>query len=147
MKYKRLITMCCSMILMGSLFPQTLQASEIALAPDTTLSSSQESRMTYINSASASLSINNNTATVSSTVFGYSNLATKCTIKVTLQEKSFFTWNDVDTKTQTGNDFMLFYSGTYPVVAGKTYRVVSEVTVWCGNNSETRTVTSASQKA
>ncbi|MFI3255553.1 MAG: hypothetical protein R3Y63_14670 [Eubacteriales bacterium] len=103
--------------------------------------------MTYINSASTGLTINNNSASISSTVLGYSHLATKCSVKVTLQEKSFFSWKDVDTKTKTVQDSVLFYSGSYPVTSGKTYRVVSEVTVWCGNNSETRTVTSASQKA
>ncbi|MFI3255327.1 MAG: hypothetical protein R3Y63_13485 [Eubacteriales bacterium] len=147
MTTKRTVSLLCSVILMGSLIPQPSLANEATVDQDTALSYSQESRMTYINRASAGLTIRGNRATVSSRVFGYANLATKCSVKVTLQEKTLFSWKNVDTKTKTEHDSVLLYDLDYPVSSGKTYRVVSEVTVWSGSKSETRTVTSTSQKA
>ncbi|MFI3255720.1 MAG: hypothetical protein R3Y63_15555, partial [Eubacteriales bacterium] len=100
MTTKITVSLLCSVIMIGCLIPKSVLASDATMDQNTNLNYGIESRMTYINSASTGLTINNNSASISSTVLGYSHLATKCSVKVTLQEKSFFSWKDVDTNTK-----------------------------------------------
>ena len=103
--------------------------------------------MEYIFDADYDFTINNGVAGMYALVRGNSEKATKCQVTVELQEKGLLLWSTVDTWTATENGRRAELDISRTVTAGKTYRMVTTVTVWSGSDSETKTMTSSSIKA
>ncbi len=97
--------------------------------------------MEYINSADYDLYIDNCVADIYVSVSGYPTV-TKCEIEVTLQQKGLIFWSDYDSWTLTENSRSADLYETTTVNENKNYRIVAEITVWSGSQSETRTLTS-----
>lgn len=95
--------------------------------------------MMYIDSWQTYLSIDNRVATVDCWVKGNYGDATKARVAVELQEKTSNGWKTIITWTDTQYDYEACVYKTKSVTAGKTYRVVSTVTVWEGSQSESMT--------
>ena len=103
--------------------------------------------MEYILDTDYDFTITNGVASMYSLVRGNSEKATKCEVTVELQEKGLLLWSTVDTWTATENGRRAELDISRTVTAGKTYRMVTTVTVWSGSDSETKTMTSNSIKA
>lgn len=104
-------------------------------------------KMEYILDADHNFTITNGVASMYALVRGNSEKVTKCQVTVELQEKGLLLWNTVDTWTATENGRRAELDISRTVTAGKTYRMVTTVTVWSGSDSETKTMTSSSIKA
>lgn len=96
--------------------------------------------MLYIRDAKSNLNISGTTATVTASVTGALNSATKAKVIAELQVKSGSNWLPVKIWTVTENSYKASINETYSVTKGNTYRVKATVTVWEGTPSETQTV-------
>lgn len=95
-------------------------------------------RMTYISNSDCGLTIEDSVATVDAFVNGNSSLATRCEIEVVLQEKGVLFWNDYASWSDSQSGRRAEIHESIGVNEGKKYRAVVTVTVWSGNDSETR---------
>ena len=92
----------------------------------------------YTSSVSTSLGIVDGDAICRTSVYGYSAVATKVTITQTLQKKSGSSWVKVWSWTNTNyNWYYEYVNYHYPLTAGTTYRVKSEIKVYSGTSYET----------
>lgn len=89
----------------------------------------------YTSTTATSLTISNNTASCVARLNGYSGITTKIVIKMTLQKKNWFWWNDEQTWSTTINNCYGSLTRSTPVSSG-TYRVQTVFTVYSGSNSE-----------
>lgn len=96
----------------------------------------------YIYDADYSFAISDGKAIMYAVVRGQSAEATKCEVTVELQEKRLLFWDTVEcwTATEYGSQAELDIS--HKVTTGKSYRMVTMVTVWSGTDVETKTMTS-----
>ncbi len=99
--------------------------------------------MLYIEDVKSNLTISGTTATVTATVSGDINNATKAKVIAELQLKSGSSWLPVKIWTVTENSYSAKVYETYTVKSGNTYRVKTTATVWEGSQSETKTVYSS----
>lgn len=136
---KRSLMAALCMVLCFAAFPVP-QA--MAAAPANEGANALMPRMTYIYEAYHNFVISNGTAWIYATVRGDSGKVTKCEVSVELQEKRGSSWDTVDTWYTAVNGRSAEIDESHAVTNGKTYRMVATVTAWCGNNSETRTMTS-----
>lgn len=136
---KRSLMAALCMVLCFAAFPvpQAMAAAPVSEGTDALMP-----RMTYIYEAYQNFVISNGTALIYATVRGDSGNVTKCEVSVELQEKYGSSWDTVDTWYTTVNGRSAEIDEAHAVTNGKTYRMVATVTAWCGNNSETRTMTS-----
>lgn len=104
-------------------------------------------RMDYSYDADYDFVISNGKAVMYAIVRGHSAKATKCEVTVELQEKGLLFWDTVKSWTSAQNGRNADVDVSYAVTTGKTYRMVTTVTVWSGSASETRTMTSEALKA
>lgn len=93
----------------------------------------------YTSNVSTSLGItSDDSAYCQTSVYGYSAVATKITVTQTLQKKSGSSWVKVWSWTNTNYNWYYEYINYYfPLVAGTTYRVKSEIKVYSGTSYET----------
>lgn len=98
--------------------------------------------MEYISDAGCDFYIEDGVAYTDAYVVGYSSMATKCEIEVELQEKSGLLWKYYDSWSVSENGRRADLNESTEVSDGKSYRVVTKVTVWSGTKSETQTLTS-----
>ncbi len=103
--------------------------------------------MEYIYDASHKFYISDGAAMVYARVRGNSSVATKCKVTVELQEKGLIFWSTVKSWSATESGRSAELNASYEVTSGKSYRIVTTVTVWSGSDSETQTITSDSIKA
>lgn len=134
--------LCLALCLVTFPVPQAMAA-----APITEGATEIMPRMEYIYDARHNFVISDGEAVMSARVRGNSEKATKCEVTVELQEKGLLLWSTVDTWTATENGRRAELDISRTVTAGKTYRMVTTVTVWSGSDSETKTMTSSSIKA
>lgn len=128
-KKNRCIAALClavCMLLMPTL--QANAASQDAIMP----------RMTYISNSDCGLTIEDGVATVDAFVNGNSSLATRCEIEVVLQEKGVLFWNDYASWSDSQSGRRAEIHESIGVNEGEKYRAVVTVTVWSGNDSESR---------
>lgn len=98
----------------------------------------------YTSNVSTGCSIVDGDAICRTSVYGYSDTATKITVTQTLQKKSGSSWVKVWGWSNTVNNWYYEYVNYhYPLTAGTTYRVKSVVKVYSGTNYETITNYSA----
>lgn len=81
------------------------------------------------------------------TVDGHSSKATKCEITIELQEKGLLFWDTIETWHTVKYGRSAELETSKGVTSGKSYRIVTTVTVWGGTDSETQTITSDTIKA
>lgn len=94
----------------------------------------------YIGDSNCSLDISGRTAYLSAWVEGYPGEATKCKVRVELQEKaSTYAWISVDSWTDQRNGNWAEVDETASVTPGNFYRLKVTVTVWAGSQSESQT--------
>ena len=134
--------LCMALCLVAFPVPQVMAA-----APETGVESEIMPMMEYIYDAKHNFVISNGEALMYALVRGNSEKVTKCQVTVELQEKGLLLWSTVDTWTATENGRRAELDISRTVTAGKTYRMVTTVTVWSGSDSETKTMTSSSIKA
>lgn len=103
--------------------------------------------MEYIAGADYDFSVSNGQAMMYATVNGYASLATKCEITIELQEQKLLFWNTVKTWNTVEYGRRAELEVTRSVTSGKSYRMVTTVTVWSGTESETQTMTSGTLEA
>lgn len=127
--------------------PQALAADVAVVNQSDQVMSQVMPLMEYIYEASHKLSISNGTATVYARVRGKSSMATKCKITVELQEKGVLFWSTVKSWSTTEYGRTAELNASQSVTSGKSYRIVTTVTVWSGTDSETQTITSDTNKA
>lgn len=96
-------------------------------------------RFKYIVSSQAGLKTLDGVATVDCWVKGNYSTATKAKVIAELQVKSGSGWLPVGLWTDTQDDYMAWVYETKSVTEGQVYRVKSTVTVWEGDQSETKT--------
>lgn len=137
-KQKSFIAALCLTVCLVT-FPAT-QA--MAAAPDEGGSDLIMPLMEYIYDADYDFVISNGNATMYAIVRGHSAKATRCGVTVELQEKGLIFWNTVESWTSTEYGRSAEIDASYAVTAGKSYRMVTTVTVWSGTSSETQTMTS-----
>ena len=121
-----------------------------AMALDiTTVGDNSEIRplMEYINTADYQFSITDGVAEMYAVVSGHASLATKCEITIELQEKGLLLWDTVETWTTSASGRRTELDVSKAVAAGEKYRMVANVTVWCGTDSETQKMTSSTIEA
>lgn len=94
--------------------------------------------MEYIFDADADFTISNGTALMFAFVDGDLESATKSEVTVELQRQGLLFWDTIATWTSTENGSRAEVDVSYEVDAGKTYRMVTSVTVWSGTKSETQ---------
>ena len=95
----------------------------------------------YTSSATVNLVISNNTAYCASQLIGYSS-TTKIKITMTLQKKSLLWWSEADSWSATYYGNTAAMSRDCSVDSG-TYRIKTVFVVYCGDDSETITVTTS----
>lgn len=105
--------------------------------------STVQPRYSYTSNTSVGLDINDGIALCWADLCGYSGTTTQIKIKMTLQKKTLFWWNDVETDSLTVNDYTATLYNEIAVGSG-TYRVKAEFTVYCGSDYEE--ITSYSQE-
>ena len=93
----------------------------------------------YTSSISSSLYISNKSASCQSTVYGFSNLATRVEITQTLQKKSGNSWNFYTSWVKNYYTWYGMLTTTKSGLSG-TYRLKTVAKVYSGNNYETITV-------
>ena len=98
--------------------------------------------MDYIYDADYDFVVSNGKASMYAVVRGHSSKATKCEVTVELQEKGIIFWDTIRSWTETENGRRAELDVSYNVTTGKSYRMVTTVTVWNGNDSESRSMTS-----
>ena len=94
----------------------------------------------YTSSISSSLYISNKSASCQSTVYGFSNMATKVNITHTLQKKSGSSWNFVTSWTKNFNTWYGILTTSKSNLSSGTYRLKTVAKVYKGNSYETITV-------
>lgn len=121
-----------------------------AFAAEVPVNAQQESEIMpiwdFITQVTQRFNISNKVAKISCTAGGHDATATKVTIKSVLQVKDGSGWSDVTYWNAEGKSNATVYE-TYSVTAGKTYRVVSYITVWEGGKSEPYTAYSEEKTA
>lgn len=123
-----------------------LQTSGFATSIDPSTPDNPPIDFQLIDKALCELTISSGAAKCFSYVRGIYNSTTSCSIELKLQKKVLFWWTTVETWNKTEANYQTSINKSYPVVSGKTYRVVSKVSVFCGNNSESATITSNSME-
>lgn len=103
--------------------------------------------MEYINDADYDFYISGGKAEMYAVVYGQYPAATKCEVTVELQEKGILRWSTVETWTSSESGRSAELDISYTVTSGKSYRMITTVTVWSGNASESKTMTSDTLKA
>ncbi len=103
--------------------------------------------MEYIYDAEYDFVISKGKAIMYAVVSGHAAKATKCRVTVELQEKGGAFWSTVETWTATEYGRRAELDISKKVTVGKIYRMVTIVTVWKGNDSETKTMISDPLKA
>lgn len=103
--------------------------------------------MDYIYDADYDFVVSDGRARMYAVVRGHSSKATKCEVTVELQEKGIIFWDTIRSWTQTENGRRAELDVSYNVTTGKSYRMVTTVTVWNGSDSESRSMTSEVLKA
>ena len=103
--------------------------------------------MEYIYDADSDFVISDGRANMYAIVRGHSEKATKCEVTVELQKKGLLFWDTVESWTVTETGRRAEVDVSHKVTAGETYRMVTTVTVWSGNESEAKTMTSGALKA
>lgn len=139
-KMKRILAISClssfaitsapMMALAETTVPMTTVVEDEAIAP----------RLKYIMNAHAVLKISDGVATVDCLVDGDFYNATKTKVIAELQLKSGSGWLPVGLWTDTQNDSTAWVYETKSVTEGEVYRVKATVTVWEGEQSETKTI-------
>lgn len=133
---KAIIVMLLNCLLV-SIVPMTAFANPVESYTDANQMVMINPRLTYIDDAQTSLSINNGKATVDCWVNGDIFTATKTKVIAELQVKSGSNWIAYGTWTKTENSFKASVYETKSVKSGQTYRVKGTYTVWEGSQSET----------
>ena len=136
-------TLCLAVCLLAVPVTQAMAAD----IPKVSESSEIMPQMEYIYSASHDFSISGGKALMYATVDGHSSKATKCEITIELQEKGLLFWDTIETWHTVENGRSAELEASKKVTSGKSYRIVTTVTVWSGTDSETRTITSEAIKA
>lgn len=93
----------------------------------------------YTNGISSILGISGTTATCTSTVTGYSQLATKIQITKTLEKKNGSSWDTKATWVDTFYSFSCSFTNTKKYLSSGTYRVKTVAKVYNGDKYETVT--------
>ena len=142
-KYQKPLLLLMCIALICALMPTADAASVVQ-----SLSLSDENVMqpmyNYTANTNTELYISGNTATCKASITGYNGTTTKVKIQMTLQKKSFLSWNDVETWTIISLSYKESYTKTRSVESG-TYRVKAVYTAYKGTDSETITKYSASK--
>lgn len=107
------------------------------------INSEIQPRYEYTKSNNETLAISDDNALCGSTLTGYSGTTTKITIKMRLEKKVLWWWDEQTSWTATFNSYRGSLSKSYSV-GGGTYRVKAVYTVYSGTQSET--ITSYSQE-
>lgn len=132
-KAKRIVCLALSLVLILSLnlsFGISAVAEENVVQP----------RLQYTNYVSTSFTEGaGGTLTCLAEAEGYSDLATKVTIKMELQKHNMIKWETVTTWTSTFNTYYGTLSKTKTVTTGGLYRVKATFTVYSGSAYETIT--------
>ena len=139
-KMKRILAISClssfaitsvpMMALAETIVPMTTIAEDEAIAP----------RLKYIVNAICGMDIVDGVATVDCMVNGDYYSATKAKVIAELQVKSGSGWLPVGLWTDTQDGYTAWVNETKSVTKGQTYRVKATVTVWEGDQSETKTL-------
>ena len=91
-------------------------------------------RWSYTSSATESLYINGGTATMTSSVTGYSGVTTKIEIYFYLQQYSGGSWKNLKTYKDTVNSWYAVKEHSYPVSKGYKYRLRCSYYVYSGSS-------------
>ncbi|MEF9921456.1 MAG: hypothetical protein RR769_00960 [Anaerovoracaceae bacterium] len=133
--------LCCFMLFAGS--TQALAAEPSTTAPNFAVFSISP-RMDYIVQAKGSLYIDaNGVATVSCSVYGYQDTATRVEISANLQQYKSGRWVTLETFTAESDSHRTSLSETHSISKGYRYRVQATIKAYSGSKSETKTVTSS----
>lgn len=134
------ILLACMLVCLSALSVPCF-AADVVAAP-----SFIENRMTNISNARCAFNAKNGKASATVTVMGIPG-ATKCEIKLKIQEKKGNSWVTVDSwdKTQKGQSATISQSAS--IRKGTACRAVATVTVWANGSTETKTVTSSEATA
>ena len=130
-KIKKIVALLLCAVLMCSVLPST----GAAVVPE---DSTVQPMYKYTASATTNLVISGTTAYCKAALIGYSGTTTKVSIAMTLQKKSWLTWNDVETWKITTNSYQTSFSKSRTIDSG-TYRVKVVYVAYSGTASETFT--------
>ncbi len=139
-KFQKAVATVCLGAAVLTLTPAVSMAETAVLSVNQQQETVLSPRMMYIEDAKSNLTISGTKATVTASVSGDLNNATKAKVIAELQLKSGNSWIPVEIWTVTKNSYTAKVSETYTVKSNNTYRVKTTVTVWEGSQSETQTV-------
>ena len=135
---RKILSIVLAMLL---LFTSSIVASAESINTDIIENISSEEtvqpRYNYTSSTTVNLVISNNKANCTSRLIGYQS-TTKIVITMTLEKKTLFWWNDVETWTGTYNASVAELFKSHSISSG-TYRIKTEFVVYSGSKSETIT--------
>ena len=142
-KMKKAVATVCMGAAVLTLTPTVSMAETAVLSVNQQQETAVSPRMMYIEETKNELAISGNTATITAIVTGDLNNATKAKVIAELQLKSGNSWIPVVIWTITKNSHTAKVNETYTVKSGNAYRLKSTMTIWEGNQSETKTVYSS----
>ena len=142
-RMKKAVATVCMGAAVLTLTPAVSMAETAVLSVNHQQETAVSPRMMYIEDAKSNLTISGTKATVTASVSGDLNNATKAKVIAELQLKSGSSWIPVEIWTVTNNGASAKVYETYTVKSNNTYRVKATVTVWEGSQSETQTVYSS----
>jgi len=148
--FKRILStlLCCAMLI--CCIPAAVYAEDVppALAGAAQVTNPAESEIapafTYTLAMGSGLSISSGLATCTTTLTGYSGQIRTVVIKMYLEKKTLWWWNEVTDWTQLFTDDYCYCSHQY-TASGGTFRVRSVATV-TGTDGGTETITSYSNE-
>ncbi len=137
----------CSLLLVLALLCPMLSVSavagEVVIEPMAMVESEIQPLWDYTSNYAVGMSFDNGRAYCVASVKGYSSLANKVEITMTLQKKTLFWWSKVETWSISVNDCYAALDKNTAIGSG-TYRVKAEFVVYSG--SETEEITGYSQE-
>lgn len=130
---KRLISVILTVVLLCSMGMGTH-----AMNANTQSDTEIQPLLNYTSVTSALLTITDGRAICYADVIGYEGVTTKITIEMTLQKKTLWWWDDVQSWKLTNYDYIASDEESVNVSSG-TYRVKAVFTIYSGTASETVT--------
>jgi len=112
-----------------------------AAAPAEADTNQPQTRWSYINTTTTTLSIVGGQAIFGGSIIGYYGITTKVIITLYLEYKlaSSSTWSPYANGSKSFDDYMGAYGKTVPVTSGYQYRVQAVYQAFSGKNSESTT--------
>lgn len=133
---KKILSLLAAFLMLASTASATISA---AVIPDGDIAAPCYD---YTNSITSTLSISNGKASCVTTIYGISGTTTKIVVTQYLEKKNGRYWDEVESWTNSFDNWWCNDVNTYTITESGTYRLRSVATVYSGSKSEEVKITS-----